>query len=154
MTSSTVSSESAPRSSTKEALGVTSASSTPNCSTMICFTRSSVEAIDLSCHATTSAAAGKPVSVIAARKLCKQRWRLSPGTAHSLGAPGPAESSPIHPTRSRLQRSTREFEEICRSSEPIETKRRIALVEAAIAEERAEALARIELLFVLGDDNG
>src|SRR5579875_104756 len=50
MTSSTVSSESAPRSSTNEAAGVTSASSTPNCSTMICFTRSSIEAIDsLSC---------------------------------------------------------------------------------------------------------
>jgi len=30
--------ESAPRSSMKEALGVTSASSTPNCSAMICFT--------------------------------------------------------------------------------------------------------------------
>src|SRR5215813_8396136 len=46
ITSSTVSSESAPRSSTKEALAVTSASSTPNCSTMICFTRSSTDAID------------------------------------------------------------------------------------------------------------
>src|SRR5215831_16239246 len=41
MTSSTVSSESAPRSSTKEAFGVTSPSSTPSCSTMICFTFSS-----------------------------------------------------------------------------------------------------------------
>src|SRR5271166_3703589 len=41
MTNSTVSRESAPRSSTKEALGVTSPSSTPSCSTMICFTRSS-----------------------------------------------------------------------------------------------------------------
>src|ERR1035437_8132109 len=45
ITSSTVSSESAPRSSTNEALGVTSASSTPNCSTMICFTRSSTDAM-------------------------------------------------------------------------------------------------------------
>src|SRR4051812_42278615 len=42
ITSSTVSSESAPRSSTNEALEVTSPSSTPNCSTMICFTLSSV----------------------------------------------------------------------------------------------------------------
>src|SRR5260370_42575328 len=41
ITSSTVSSESAPRSSTKEAFGVTSPSSTPSCSTMICFTFSS-----------------------------------------------------------------------------------------------------------------
>src|SRR5215469_12329150 len=41
ITSSTVSSESAPRSSTKEALGVTSPSSTPSCSTIICFTFSS-----------------------------------------------------------------------------------------------------------------
>src|SRR5208283_2092163 len=45
MTSSTVSSESAPRSSTNEALGVTSPSSTPNCSTMICFTFSSTAAM-------------------------------------------------------------------------------------------------------------
>src|SRR6185437_283096 len=45
MTSSTVSSESAPRSSTKEALGVTSPSSTPSCSTMICFTFSSTAAM-------------------------------------------------------------------------------------------------------------
>src|SRR5579883_2304602 len=45
MTSSTVSSESAPRSSTKEALLVTSPSSTPSCSTMICFTFSSTAAI-------------------------------------------------------------------------------------------------------------
>src|ERR1700758_2411566 len=42
ITSSTVSSESAPRSSTNDALEVTSPSSTPNCSTMICFTFSSV----------------------------------------------------------------------------------------------------------------
>src|SRR5262245_6426035 len=40
MTSSTVSSESAPRSSTKEASGVTSSSSTPSCSTMMLFTLS------------------------------------------------------------------------------------------------------------------
>src|SRR5579862_3379908 len=45
MTSSTVSRESAPRSSTKEAVGVTSPSSTPSCSTMIVFTRSSTLAI-------------------------------------------------------------------------------------------------------------
>src|SRR5579871_2685021 len=45
MTSSTVSRESAPRSSTNEALGVTSPSSTPSCSTMICFTFSSTAAI-------------------------------------------------------------------------------------------------------------
>src|SRR5258708_19749123 len=47
MTSSTVSSESAPRSSTKEAFGVTSPSSTPSCSTMICLTFSSTAAIRL-----------------------------------------------------------------------------------------------------------
>src|SRR5215471_7874959 len=41
MTSSTVSRESAPKSSTKEALEVTSPSSTPSCSTMICLTFSS-----------------------------------------------------------------------------------------------------------------
>src|ERR1700733_10913432 len=45
ITSSTVSSESAPKSSTNEAVGVTSPSSTPSCSTMICFTRSSTLAI-------------------------------------------------------------------------------------------------------------
>ncbi|SPF44680.1 exported hypothetical protein [Candidatus Sulfotelmatobacter kueseliae] len=45
MTSSTVSSESAPRSSTNDALAVTSPSSTPNCSTMICFTLSSTAAM-------------------------------------------------------------------------------------------------------------
>src|SRR5437763_891588 len=45
MTSSTVSSESAPRSSTKEAFGVTSPSSTPSCSTIICFTFSSTAAM-------------------------------------------------------------------------------------------------------------
>src|SRR5271165_2631740 len=45
ITSSTVSSESAPRSSTNDALGVTSPSSTPSCSTMICFTRSSTDAM-------------------------------------------------------------------------------------------------------------
>src|ERR1700674_6103425 len=47
ITSSTVSSESAPRSSTNEALGVTSPSSTPNCSTIICFTFSSTAAMFL-----------------------------------------------------------------------------------------------------------
>src|SRR5205085_6477262 len=41
ITSSTTSSESAPRSSTNDALGVTSPSSTPNCSETICFTLSS-----------------------------------------------------------------------------------------------------------------
>src|SRR5712692_8554130 len=45
MTNSTWSSESAPRSSTNDAVGVTSASSTPSCSTIICFTRSSTLAI-------------------------------------------------------------------------------------------------------------
>src|SRR6266550_2634127 len=45
MTSSTVSRESAPKSSTKEAVAVTSPSSTPNCSTIICFTFSSTAAI-------------------------------------------------------------------------------------------------------------
>src|SRR5690348_10301300 len=45
ITSSTVSRESAPRSSTNDALGVTSPSSTPSCSTMICFTFSSTAAI-------------------------------------------------------------------------------------------------------------
>src|SRR5262249_39003363 len=45
ITSSTVSRESAPRSPTKEALGVTSPSSTPSCSTIICFTLSSAAAI-------------------------------------------------------------------------------------------------------------
>src|SRR6185369_11679026 len=43
ITSSTVSNESAPRSSMKEAVGVTSDSSTPSCSTMICLTLSSTE---------------------------------------------------------------------------------------------------------------
>src|SRR5436305_6811846 len=42
MTSSTVSSESAPRSSMKRALGVTSFSSTPSSSMMICFTFASI----------------------------------------------------------------------------------------------------------------
>src|SRR3989442_10726683 len=45
--SSTTSSESAPRSATKCAVGVTSASSTPSCSTMMCLTFSSGEAISL-----------------------------------------------------------------------------------------------------------
>src|SRR3954453_18917113 len=45
MTNSTVSSESAPRSSTKEAVGVTSPSSTPSCSTIICLTFSSTAAM-------------------------------------------------------------------------------------------------------------
>jgi len=39
-------------------------------------------------------------------------------------------------------------------AEAIEAERGIALVEAAIAEERAKALARVELLLVLGDDDG
>src|SRR5262249_45364776 len=43
MTSSTVSSESAPRSSMNFAVGVTSSSSTPSCSTMISFTLSSTD---------------------------------------------------------------------------------------------------------------
>src|SRR5271168_2671348 len=47
MTSSTVSSESAPKSSTNEALEVTSPSSTPSCSTIICFTFSSTAAMFL-----------------------------------------------------------------------------------------------------------
>src|SRR6202795_2093759 len=47
ITSPPVSSESAPRSSTNEALGVTSPSSTPNCSTIICFTFSSTAAMFL-----------------------------------------------------------------------------------------------------------
>src|SRR5215467_1169488 len=47
ITSSTVSSESAPRSSTNEAFGVTSPSSTPSCSTIICFTFSSTAAMFL-----------------------------------------------------------------------------------------------------------
>src|SRR3989475_862430 len=46
ITSSTVSKESAPRSSTNLASGTTSSSSTPNCSAMIFFTRSSMAAID------------------------------------------------------------------------------------------------------------
>src|SRR3990170_728277 len=50
ITNSTVSSESAPRSSTKDAVGVTSASSTPNCSTMICFTFSATEAMAPPCY--------------------------------------------------------------------------------------------------------
>src|SRR5256885_4684408 len=48
ITNSTWSSESAPRSSTNDAVGVTSASSTPSCSTIICFTRSSTLAIPIS----------------------------------------------------------------------------------------------------------
>src|SRR3989304_474777 len=47
MISSTVSSESAPRSSTKEASGVTSAPSTPSCSTMIFFTFSATSTVPL-----------------------------------------------------------------------------------------------------------
>src|SRR5881296_3704967 len=47
ITNSTWSSESAPKSSTKDAVGVTSASSTPSCSTIICFTRSSTLAIPI-----------------------------------------------------------------------------------------------------------
>src|SRR5260370_29737106 len=47
ITNSTWSSESAPRSSTNDAVGVTSASSTPSCSTIICFTRSSTLAIPI-----------------------------------------------------------------------------------------------------------
>src|SRR5450432_1814709 len=47
ITSSTVSSESAPRSSTKKALAVTSPSSTPSCSMIICFTFSSTAAMFL-----------------------------------------------------------------------------------------------------------
>src|SRR5262249_45994344 len=43
MTNSTVSKESAPRSSMNDAVGVTSDSSTPSCSTMICLTLSSTE---------------------------------------------------------------------------------------------------------------
>src|SRR5271170_2317807 len=45
ITSSTVSRESAPKSSTNDAVGVTSPSSTPSCSTIICFTRSSTLAM-------------------------------------------------------------------------------------------------------------
>src|SRR5260370_24859209 len=47
ITNSTWSRESAPRSSTNDAVGVTSASSTPSCSTIICFTRSSTLAIPI-----------------------------------------------------------------------------------------------------------
>src|SRR5690349_24634367 len=47
MTSSTVSSESAPRSSTNDAFGVTSSSFTPSCSTTIFLTRSSIVLICL-----------------------------------------------------------------------------------------------------------
>src|SRR5580692_4329517 len=49
ITSSTVSRESAPKSSTNEALLVTSASSTPSCSTIICFTFSSTAAMSSPC---------------------------------------------------------------------------------------------------------
>src|ERR1700704_2832576 len=49
MTSSTVSSESAPKSSTNDASGVTSSSSTPSCSTMMLFTLSAT-AIPPSSH--------------------------------------------------------------------------------------------------------
>src|ERR1022692_3319482 len=45
MTNSTMSSESAPRSSTNDALSSTWASSTPSCSTIICFTLSAIDAI-------------------------------------------------------------------------------------------------------------
>src|SRR3972149_2274139 len=48
MTSSTMSRESAPRSSMNLASGVTSSASTPNCSTMIFFTLSSGAAVDMS----------------------------------------------------------------------------------------------------------
>src|SRR5213075_2694581 len=48
ITSSTVSSESAPRSSMNRALGVTSFSSTPSSSTMICFTLFSISGSGIS----------------------------------------------------------------------------------------------------------
>src|SRR5271163_2927843 len=60
MTNSTWSRESAPRSSTKCAVGVTSSSETPSCSTIICFTRSSVLAIQLSSPCALPAGAGNP----------------------------------------------------------------------------------------------
>src|SRR3984893_9243660 len=53
ITNSTVSSESAPRSSTNEAFEVTSPSSTPSCSTMICFTLSSMAAMNSPCVRST-----------------------------------------------------------------------------------------------------
>jgi hypothetical protein len=59
ITSSTVSSESAPRSSTNEALEVTSPSSTPNCSTIICFTFSSTAAMFLLQMSRFNACAGR-----------------------------------------------------------------------------------------------
>src|SRR5271157_3262149 len=155
ITSSTVSSESAPRSSTKEAPGVTSASSTPNCSTMICFNRSSTESIDISCRAVTSAAAGKPVSVIAARKPCKQCRRLS-GKKKQTATSRAARYSP-RPARFILpvrvcngQRAS--WRTTYLSAEAIEAQRGIALVDPAIADEHPKALARIELLLVLRDD--
>src|SRR5271156_416063 len=49
MTNSTVSRESAPRSSTNDAFCVTSPSSTPSCSTIICFTFSSTAAMSSPC---------------------------------------------------------------------------------------------------------
>src|SRR5271165_1867634 len=67
ITNSTVSSESAPRSSTNDALAVTSPSSTPSCSTMICFTRSSTDAM------------GSAISSALRRDLWRTAWshRLS-----------------------------------------------------------------------------
>lgn len=72
-----------------------------------------------------------------------------PPLSRTLGSAG---ISPIHPNRSRLQWSTREFEEISRSSKPIKAERRITLTEEAITHQRAETIAGIKLLLVLGYD--
>src|SRR5699024_113449 len=69
MTSSTVSSESAPRSSTNEAVVVTSSSLTPSCSTTIFLTRSSMVLI---CF-------GPPKGIKPAH--CNGKWTHSPATA-------------------------------------------------------------------------
>src|SRR5271157_178166 len=58
----------------------------------------------------TFVAAGKPVSVIAEMKPCKPCPRLSGKQKTEARALVAVETNPFHPTRSRLQRSTREFE--------------------------------------------
>src|SRR6267154_1983017 len=83
ITNSTWSSESAPRSSTNDAVGVTSASSTPSCSTIICFTRSSTLAIPISSVPTGSGLFHRtftPAHELPAPKLL-QNARFSPTKA-------------------------------------------------------------------------
>src|SRR5208283_515752 len=106
MTSSTVSSESAPRSSTNEALGVTSASSTPNCSTMICFTFSSTANAAIEPSPVAHLAQRKLVSLLARGNLCKERLLLQGTPRYSRRPEDRDIRCPIHPKRWTLARST------------------------------------------------